>query len=80
MLKEARISIKVDAELRAAFNRAAAAHHQTPAQVLRKLMRFYVEDQEIPNAETIAAMEAAERGEVIKCDSIEDMLRKLEEE
>ena len=33
-----------------------------------------------PNAETIAAIEAARRGELFSCDSIESLFRDLDEE
>ena len=47
------------------------------AQIVRDLMRSYIARQEMPNAETIAAIEAAEHGEVTTHASTADLYRTL---
>ncbi|MGS0742686.1 type II toxin-antitoxin system Phd/YefM family antitoxin [Glaciimonas sp. GG7] len=69
MHKEVQMSIKMEQELRDQFMAAAAAMHRPAAQIVRDLMRSYIARQEQPNAETIAAIEAAERGEVNRHDA-----------
>ena len=64
MAKEVQMSIKMEQELRDQFMAVAAAVHRPAAQIMRDLMRSYIARQEIPNAETVTAIEAAERGDV----------------
>ncbi|EHL32184.1 hypothetical protein LDG_5790 [Legionella drancourtii LLAP12] len=45
------------------FMAAVAATHTPAAQVVRQLMRKFIAQQEMPNELTIAAMQAADRGE-----------------
>lgn len=77
MPKEVQMSIKMESELRDRFTMAAAAMHRPAAQVIRELMRAFISRQELPNAETIAAIEAVEGGEVTAYDSTTDLYEKL---
>ncbi|MCL2872014.1 MAG: antitoxin VbhA family protein [Betaproteobacteria bacterium] len=42
-MKTVTFNIRIESELRDAFNRAAAASHRSAAQVLRELIRHFVE-------------------------------------
>ena len=77
MPKEVQMSIKMEAELRDRFTMAAAAMHRPAAQIIRELMRAFVSRQELPNAETIAAIEAVERGEVTTFNRESELYEKL---
>ncbi len=55
----------------------AAAMHRPTAQILRDLMRAYIARQEVPNEETLAAIEAVERGEVTTHTSTEALYKTL---
>ena len=77
MTKEVQMSIKMEPELREQFMAVAATMHRPAAQIVRDLMRSYIAHQEIPNAGTIAALEAVERGEVTTHASTADLYRKL---
>lgn len=77
MSKEVQMSIKMEPELRDKFMAVAAATHRPAAQIVRDLMRSYIARQEVPNAETIAAIEAVERGEVTSYASADDLYRTL---
>lgn len=52
MSKEVTMTIRVEPELRSRFSRAAEAEHRPAAQVLRDLMRDYVERRE-PRAQPL---------------------------
>jgi predicted transcriptional regulator len=77
MTKEVQMSIKMESELRDQFMTMAAAMHRPAAQIVRDLMRSYIQHQETPNAETIAAIQAVERGEVNTYASADDFYRKI---
>ena len=77
MTKEVQMSIKMEPELRDQFMAVAATMHRPAAQIVRDLMRAYIARQEMPNAETIAAIEAAEHGEVTTHASTADLYRTL---
>jgi predicted transcriptional regulator len=77
MPKEVQMSIKMESDLRDRFTMAAAAMHRPAAQIIRELMRAFISRQELPNAETIAAIEAVERGEIATYDSEADLYEKL---
>ncbi|WP_040534336.1 addiction module antitoxin [Legionella drancourtii] len=63
MSKNVQMSIKMESELHDQFMAAVAATHTPAAQVVRQLMRKFIAQQEMPNELTIAAMQAADRGE-----------------
>jgi predicted transcriptional regulator len=77
MPKEVQMSIKMESELRDRFMVAAATVHRPAAQIVRELMRAYISRQELPNDETIAAIEAVERGEVTTFKNTDDLYEKL---
>jgi predicted transcriptional regulator len=77
MPKEVQMSIKMESDLRKRFMAAAADLHRPAAQIVRDLMRAFIERQETPNAETIAAIQAVERGEVNTYATADDCYRKL---
>jgi hypothetical protein len=51
--------------------------HRPAAQIIRELMRAFTTRQELPNAETVAAIEEVERGEVTIYGSPADLYEKL---
>ncbi len=77
MPKEVQMSIKMESELRDRFMMAASAMHRPAAQIVRELMRAFISRQELPNTDTIEAIEAVERGEVTTYDSTADLYEKL---
>jgi predicted transcriptional regulator len=77
MTKEVQMSIKMEPELHDQFMAIAASMHRPAAQIVRDLMRSYIQRQETPNAETIAAIEAVERGEMNTYVSADDFYRKM---
>jgi predicted transcriptional regulator len=77
MPKEVQISIKMESELRDRFMMAAEAIDRPAAQIIRELMRAFLSRKELPNTETIAAIEAVERGEVVTFNSTADLYEKL---
>ena len=77
MTKEVQMSIKMESELRDQFAALAAAIHRPAAQIVRDLMRAYIARQSAPNAETIAAIEAVERGEITSHTSTDALYKSL---
>jgi predicted transcriptional regulator len=77
MPKEVQMSVKMEPELREQFMAAAATVHRPAAQIVRELMRAFIVCQEIPNADTIAAIQAVERGEFATHADTADLYRKL---
>jgi predicted DNA-binding protein len=78
MAKEVQMSIKMEAELRDQFMTAAANRHRPAAQIVRDLMRWYIEQQnETPNAVTIAAMQELDEGRAKRFASAEALFKDL---
>ena len=75
--KEVQMSIKMEPELREQFMAAATTLHRPAAQIVRDLMRSFIACQELPNADTIAAIRAVESGEYTTHASTADLYRKL---
>lgn len=80
MAKEVQMSIKIERDLRDEFSRAAAAVHRPASQVMRELMRGFVQRayepmHGEPNEESIAAIEEARRGEGSFAKDVDDMFR-----
>lgn len=75
--KEAQISIKMDPELREQFMELAASMDRPAAQIIRELMRSFIACRQMPNAETLAAIEAVENGEVKTYNSTMDLYHQL---
>jgi predicted transcriptional regulator len=61
--KEVQFSIKMEPELRDQFLAVAATAHQPAERIMRDLIRAYIAQREMPNAETLDAIAAVERGE-----------------
>jgi len=61
MTKEVQLTIRIEPELRDAFGAATAADHRPAAQVLRELMRGYVERSLTPKAQSAAVLATAAR-------------------
>ncbi len=78
MTKTVQISVEVDQALYDQFMAAVAAQHMPAAQILQQLMRKFIALHETPNAITIAAMQAADRGEGSKFESADALFRDLE--
>jgi len=77
MAKEMQMSIKMEPELQAEFMAVAATTHTPAAQIVRQLIRGFIARHETPNATTIAAMQAADRGEGTPFDSAEALFKDL---
>lgn len=77
MSKNVQMSIKMEPELYAQFTAVAAASHTPAAQIVRQLMRRFIAQHETPNAVTIAAMQAADKGEGTHFDSIDALFKDL---
>ncbi len=77
MAKDTQLSIKMEPELYAQFMAVAAATHTPAAQIIRQLMRNFIARHETPNQTTIAAMQAADRGEGARFDSVEELFKDL---
>ena len=75
--EEVQISIKLEAELRDEFLAVAAAAHQPAERIMRDLIRAYIAEREIPNAETIAAITAVERSEYATHANTEELFKTL---
>jgi hypothetical protein len=71
------MSIKMEPELHDQFMAAVAAAHTPAAQVVRQLMRKFIAQQETPNELTVAAMQAADRGEGTRFNSSDDLFKDL---
>lgn len=77
MAKSIQMSFKMEPELHDQFMEAAAAVHTPAAQVLRQLMRKFIALNEVPNATTVAAMQAADRGEGKGFKTAEELFKDL---
>ena len=77
MAKEMQMSIKMEPELHAEFMAVAAATHTPAAQIVRQLIRSFIVRHKTPNATTIAAMQAADRGEGTSFDSADALFKDL---
>ena len=63
MSKEVQMSIKMEADLRDRFMVAAASQHRPAAQVVRELMRRFIDETETPNELTAETLRKSRRGE-----------------
>ncbi|MBP9727507.1 MAG: addiction module antitoxin [Gammaproteobacteria bacterium] len=77
MTKTVQMSIKMESDLHQQFVAVAANLHTPAAQVMRQLMRRFIIDHETPNATTIAAMQATDRGEGKRFKSANDLFEDL---
>ena len=72
------MSIKMEPELRDQFMIVAATLHTPAAHLVRQLIRKFISSREIPNANTIAAMQEADRGEGTRFKSANDLFDDLD--
>ena len=78
MAKEVQMSIKMEPELRDQFMAVAAGRHRPAAQIIRELMRLYIEGSETPNALTAETIRKSDKGEdVFHANSAADLFKKL---
>lgn len=78
MSKEVQMSIKMEPELRDQFMAVAADRHRPAAQIIRDLMRLYIENSETPNALTAETIRKSRLGEdVFQASSPADLFKQL---
>lgn len=78
-VKDNIITTKVDSELKIAFMAIAESKDRPASQILRELIRVYVESNEIPNKLTHETMQKSLRGEdVYYADNASDLFRQLD--
>jgi predicted DNA-binding protein len=79
MAKDAQMSIKMEPELRNPLIAVAASKRRPAAQIVRELMRFYIAQNEMPNALTAETIVKARRGEdAFSAKDAEDLFRQLD--
>lgn len=82
----ATVSARIDTEIKSEATRVLNSLGLTPARAFRIMMRRIATEGGmpfnvfIPNAETVEAIEAARRGEVTVCNSIEELFAQLNSE
>ncbi|MDE1480101.1 hypothetical protein KKJ01_18215 [Xenorhabdus bovienii] len=59
------IAAKIDINLKNAFIAIAQSKHRPVSQILRDLIRMYVESNQVPNAETLETFKKTDQGEDI---------------
>ncbi|WP_375617221.1 hypothetical protein [Bartonella sp. AP58NXGY] len=62
-IKSELIAAKVDINLKNAFMAIAERKHRPASQILRDLIRIYVENNKIPNKETLETFHKTDRNE-----------------
>jgi DNA-damage-inducible protein J len=79
----AMIHVRIDPELKSRASETLDAMGLSLSEAVRVFLTRVATDQafpfelRVPNAQTIAAMEAGERGEVVKFDSVEALMADL---
>jgi DNA-damage-inducible protein J len=79
----AMIHVRVDSDLKARASRTLGKMGLSMSDAVRLLLTRIEADQalpfevRVPNAETIASMNAGERGEVTRASSVEEMMTEL---
>lgn len=81
--KDSVLTTKVESSMKAAFMAIAASKHRPASQILRDLIRLYVEShtegQEIPNIVTLSTLQKSARGEeVFTAKNASDLFRQLD--
>jgi DNA-damage-inducible protein J len=77
------VSARIDRDVNGEATRVLKAMGLTPAMAFRVMMKRIAAENEmpfevfVPNAETIEALEAARRGEVKTCDTVEELFEDL---
>lgn len=78
-VKDNIITAKVESELKNAFMAIAESKDRPASQILRELIRVYVESNEVPNALTRKTMQKTLRGEdVYSAKNAADLFRQLD--
>lgn len=78
-VKDNIITAKVESELKIAFMAIAESKDRPASQILRELIRVYVECNEVPNALTRETMQKTLRGEdVYHAENAADLFRQLD--
>lgn len=78
-VKDNIITAKIETELKTAFMAIAESKDRPASQILRELIRVYVESNEIPNALTRETMQKTLRGEdVYYAENAADLFRQLD--
>lgn len=73
------ITAKLDKGLKSAFMGIAASKHRPASQIVRDLIRVYVESNKIPNAKTLETFARTDKGEdVYKAKNMADLLKQLD--
>jgi len=79
ILKDDIITAKVESDLKNEFMIIAESKHRPASQILRDLIRVYVESNRIPNELTINTMQKSDRGEdVYHALNIADLFKQLD--
>lgn len=63
MMKTEMMTLKVEADLKQAFQAIAERNHRPASQIIRDLMRNYVSLNREPNDLTVKTMQQSEKGE-----------------
>ena len=77
------IHVRIDPKLKSKATKTFGAMGLTLSEAVRVFLTRAATDQafpfelRVPNAETIAAMEAGDRGEVVKFNSVEELMADL---
>ena len=73
------MTLKVEPELKQAFQAVAQRNHRPASQVMRELMRDYISVNKEPNEVTIETMKKSERGEDIHtAKDFDDLCKQLD--
>jgi hypothetical protein len=79
MSKDVQISIKMEPVLRDQFMAVAASRHRPAAQILRDLMRLYIQEYQTPNLLTAQTIRKARQSEeVFQTSNLVDLFKQLD--
>jgi len=73
------MATKLDIDLKNAFMGIAASKHKPASQILRDLIRLYVDNNKNPNEVTLETFKKTDRGEDVHCaKDMADLLKQLD--
>ncbi|WP_047685491.1 MULTISPECIES: hypothetical protein [Xenorhabdus] len=73
------LATKVDLNLKNAFMAIAQSKHRSASQILRDLIRLYVESNQVPNAETLNTFKKTDQGEdIFYAKDVNDLFKQLD--
>lgn len=79
VVKDDIITAKVESELKSDFMAIAESKHRPASQILRDLIRVYVDSNRIPNHLTIETMQKSDKGEdIYVAKDAADLFRQLD--